>query len=187
MQDLLQEYKDTKKALEQVQLKLKKVDDDVRVVRLERAKKSGKKKVTSNGDENKSERQIIGEMIGDTEYVIEWLETGKRPGNKRGIERRAAYQREKLMDPIRMQAFVANSTAGSPANITEWQREQIEDALCSLSDRERECYILAYGQCFSHSDIANLLGITKSSVDTHIMRAQQKISERVMNSLFLIG
>jgi positive control factor len=114
-----------------------------------------------------TERQLLSEMIGDVEYVIEWLETGRCPGNRRGIERRAAYQRERLMDTVRMQAFVARSTAGSPANLTEWERQQNEDALCVLSDRERECYVLTYGECFSHAEIANLLGITKISVDTH--------------------
>jgi positive control factor len=188
MQDLLKEYKETRKALERIQRRLKESDDWDRIVRLEEAKKkNGKAKTTSNGDENKSERQIIGEMISDVEYVIEWLETGRRPGNRRGIERQAAYQRERLMDPVRMQAFVARSTAGSPANLTEWQLHQIEDALCVLSERERECYVLAHGECFTHSQIADMLGITKSSVDTHIKRAQQKISERVMNSLFLVG
>ncbi|MCG5251603.1 sigma factor-like helix-turn-helix DNA-binding protein [Brevibacillus agri] len=34
--------------------------------------------------------------------------------------------------------------------------------------------MLAYGECFTHSQIADMLGITKSSVDTHIKRAQQK-------------
>ncbi|MNP84003.1 positive control sigma-like factor [compost metagenome] len=52
----------------------------------------------------------------DCEFVIEWLNSGRRPGNKRGIERRAGYEREILLDPIRMQAFASNSKAGSPAN-----------------------------------------------------------------------
>ncbi|WP_019123798.1 sigma-70 family RNA polymerase sigma factor [Brevibacillus massiliensis] len=188
MQDLLREYKETRKALERIQRSLEESDDAIRVVRLEEAKrKTGRAKTTTNGDEHKSERQIIGEMISSTEFVIEWLETGRRPGNKRGIERRAAYQREKLMDPVRMQAFVANSTAGSPANLTEWQRYQLEDALSGLSERERECYTLAHGECFSFEEIADLLGISKSSVATHIKRAQTKISKRLMNSLFLVG
>lgn len=188
MHDLLKSYKETRKALKRMQSELKDSDDAIRVVRMEEAKKkTGREKAVCNGDENKTERQIIGEMVGDTEFVIEWLESGRRPGNKRGIERRAAYQREKLMDPIRMQAFVDRGTAGSPANLTEWQIGQIEDALCGLSERERECYVMANGQCFSHAEIAKLLGISKSSVDTHIKRAQQKISERLMNSLFLIS
>ncbi|MGQ7277755.1 sigma factor-like helix-turn-helix DNA-binding protein [Brevibacillus thermoruber] len=186
MQDLLREYKETRKALERIQRRLKEYDDTDRIVRLEEAqKKTGKAKTTSNGDENKSERQIIGEMIGDVEYVIEWLETGRRPGNRRGIERRAAYEREKPIDPVRLQAFAYKSTAGSPCNLTEWERFQLQDALSTLSERERECYVLTHGECFSFEETARLLGISKSSVQTHVQRAQAKIRDRVLNSLFL--
>jgi positive control factor len=186
MQDLLNGYKETRKALQLMQRSLKESDDEIRVIRLDEAKrKTGRSKATSNGDEHKSERQIIGEMLSDTEFVIEWLESGRRPGNKRGIERRAAYEREKLMDPVRMQAFVSRSTAGSPCNLTDWQRFQLEDVLSSLTDRELECYILTHGEGFSFEETARLLKITKSSVQTLVTRAQAKISERVSSSLFL--
>lgn len=134
---------------------------------------------------DKAERKVIGEMVSECEYVIEWLQSGKRPGNKRGIERRAAYQREKLMDPLRMQAFVRDSKAGSPANLTDWQRFQIEDALSRLSPRERECYVLSHGECFSFREIALMLNITKSGVQEYVERAQKKISDDLANSLFL--
>jgi len=168
MQDLLHGYKETRKGLNIAYEALR--------------------SYAEAGDEAAiAERQLIGEMRGEVNWVIEWLETGRRPGNKRGIERRAAYQREKLVDPVRMQAYVSRATAGSPANLTDWQRNQIEDALCVLSDRERECYILAHGQGFSHEYIADLLGITKGSVDSYIVRAQEKITNRLQNSLFLVG
>ncbi|MGG1554979.1 sigma-70 family RNA polymerase sigma factor [Paenibacillus ferrarius] len=134
-----------------------------------------------------AERRIINEMISDCEWTIEWLETGRRPGNKRGIERRAAYQREKLMDPVRMQAYVTRSSAGSPANLSDWQRFQINDALSRLSERERECYVLAHGECFSYSEIAGMLGVSKGSVEVYVTRAQKKISDDLQNSLFLVG
>lgn len=188
MHDLLNSYKETRKTLRQIQSELKDSDDAIRVVRLEEAKRqTGRSKSVSSGDEHKTERQIIGEMIGDTEFVIEWLETGRRPGNKRGIERRAAYEREKLMDPVRMQAFVSRGTAGSPCNLTEWQRFQLEDALAILTERERECYVLTHGEGFSFEETARLLQITKSSVQTLVTRAQAKISERVASSLFFVG
>ncbi|MEK4509733.1 MULTISPECIES: hypothetical protein [Paenibacillus] len=47
------------------------------------------------------DKKVIGGregIISELEYVIEWLETGRRPGNKRWIECRAVYQREKLVD-----------------------------------------------------------------------------------------
>lgn len=134
-----------------------------------------------------TDRRIINEMVADCEWTIEWLESGRRPGNKRGIERRAAYQREKLMDPIRMQAYVSQSSAGSPANLSDWQRFQIEDALSRLSERERECYVLAHGECFSFSEIAEMLGVSKGSVEVYVTRAQKKISDDLQNSLFLVG
>ncbi|MFD2613560.1 sigma-70 family RNA polymerase sigma factor [Paenibacillus gansuensis] len=136
---------------------------------------------------DKAERQIIGEMISDCNYTLEWLQSGRRPGNRRGIERRAAYQREKLMDPVRMQAFVSGSTTGSPANLSEWERFRIDDALSRLSERERECYVLAHGHCFSHYEISQMLNITKGSVDSYIQRAQRKISRELIQNIFLSG
>ncbi|MGF6356149.1 DNA-directed RNA polymerase specialized sigma24 family protein [Paenibacillus sp. 4624] len=132
------------------------------------------------------DKKIISDIISECEFVEEWLSTGRRPGNKRGVERLAAYQREVLVDPLKMQAYVSNSKAGSPSNLTDWQRFQIEDALSRLSDRERECYVLAHGECFSHSTIADMLYITKDSVTEYIDRAQKKISKDLESSLFLI-
>jgi RNA polymerase sigma-70 factor (ECF subfamily) len=133
------------------------------------------------------DKKVISGMISDCEFVIEWLSTGRRPGNKRGIERRAAYQREKLVDPLKMQAYVSNARAGSPSNLSEWERFQIEDALSRLSERERECYVMAHGECFSFGEIANMLGLSKGSVEEYVERAQRKISEDLQTSLFLIG
>jgi RNA polymerase sigma factor (sigma-70 family) len=133
-----------------------------------------------------ADKDVISGMVSDCEYVIEWLSTGKMPGNRRGIERRAAYQREKLMDPLRMQAYVQGNTAGSPSNISEGQRFRIEEALRRLSDRERECYVMAHGQCFSFSYIADLLKISKGSVENYVKRAQAKISQDLEDNLFLM-
>ncbi|WP_339189775.1 sigma-70 family RNA polymerase sigma factor [Paenibacillus sp. FSL P2-0121] len=132
------------------------------------------------------DKKVISGMKSDCEFVIEWLSTGRRPGNKRGIERRAAYQLEKLVDPLRMQAYVSNSKAGSPSNLTDWERFQIESALSRLSERERECYVLAYGECFSFQEISQMLGVAKGTVAEYVERAQKKISEELSNNLFLL-
>ncbi|MEK4519996.1 sigma factor-like helix-turn-helix DNA-binding protein [Paenibacillus sp. FSL H8-0122] len=131
------------------------------------------------------DKKVISGMVSDCEFVIEWLSTGRRPGNKRGIERRAAYQLEKPMDPLRMQAFASRSTAGSPSNLSDWEMFQLEDALSTLSPRERECYMLAYGECFSFAEIAMMLFISKASVQEYLERAQKKITDALNSSLFL--
>jgi len=134
-------------------------------------------KLQTQIDALESEKKVLSEIISDCEFVEEWMVTGRRPGNKRGIERQSAYRREKLMDPTHMQSFVQPEACGSPSTIGETERERIEEALNTLSTRERECYILSHGHCYSFSEIAKTLKITKSSVQKFITRAQDKISK----------
>lgn len=91
------------------------------------------------------------------------------------------------MDPIIMQSMFRNSSGGSPTSLTDFQQYQIEDALCSLSPRERECYELKHGQCFTYGEMANMLGLTRGSVQKLVERAQKKVSEELVSSLFLVG
>ncbi|WP_232695485.1 sigma-70 family RNA polymerase sigma factor [Brevibacillus daliensis] len=160
MQELLQQYKRTRK-------NLAKARDTYKETVTEQLSEKGNRK---------SEYELLTEMMGSVEYVIAWLETGKCPGNKRGIERRSAYQREVLMDPILLQSHINRTNAGSPANITDSQRSEIESALSTLSEREKDCYIMAHGQGISQYDIAELLGVSRGTVDTYIRRGQAKIS-----------
>lgn len=141
----------------------------------------------AKANENESDKKLIAQMVSDCDYAIEWLSTGRRPGNKRGVERLAAYQREKLVDPLKMQAYVQQGHAGSSANLSDWQLFQIEDALSRLSPRERECYVMKHGDCHSFADIAMALNISKSAVQSYVKTAQHKISEDLQNSLFLGG
>ncbi|MFD1955975.1 sigma-70 family RNA polymerase sigma factor [Paenibacillus thailandensis] len=128
---------------------------------------------------------IIKGAISDVHYAIEWLHTGRRPGNKRGIERRAAYQREKLVDPMVLQSYASKVNSRSGSTLTEEQRFKLEQALCRLSPQEREIYEMAHGQGLPHSEIASLLAISKGSVDKVVQRAQKKVSEELYGNLFL--
>lgn len=164
MYDLLQEYKQTLKHT--------------------------KKLFKHASDEDK---KIIRGIISDLEFAIEWMETGRRPGNRRGIERRAAYQREKLFDPLLMQKYFRSSEPtyewddhNKESVITSWDRERIEDALSVLTEREREVYLMSRGYCLTLSEIANYLCISSSSVQTMIERAEKKIKKRIKESLFCL-
>lgn len=135
-----------------------------------------------------SDRAVIIGMISDCSYVIEWLETGRRPGNRRGIERRAAYQREIPTDPAKLPVV-----AVAPFTLEREEEEQrpkslrLEAALRGLTERERDCFVLAHGHGHTHVEIAGLLGISKSSVGTYLVRAQRKIAGNVQGIRVLIG
>lgn len=130
--------------------------------------------------------KVLKQAISDINYSIQWMHTGRRPGNKRGVERRAGYQREKLMDPVRMQAFVSQSSAGSASNLSEYERHLIEDALSRLSTQERACYEMVHGQAYTLAYTAKTLGIERGSVESYVKRAHKKISADVNCKLVMV-
>jgi RNA polymerase sigma factor (sigma-70 family) len=145
-------------------------------------------KQTKDADGNKFEHgdiKIVKKAISDVNLAIGWMHTGKMPGSKRGIERRAAYQRNKLTDPLIIQAHYYKSSAGSPSNLSDDERNRLEWALCTLTATERDCYVMAHGQGFSFNYIADMLGIEKGTVQKYVERAQKKISDELRGNLFL--
>ncbi|MEC0232278.1 sigma factor-like helix-turn-helix DNA-binding protein [Paenibacillus alba] len=135
---------------------------------------NAKRKADKTG--NQACKKMINEMISDVDYAIEWMDTARRPGNKRGIERRSAYQRMKLVDPHLLQTMNISADDMYASAIGDAQREQLDKAMDLLSERERACYMMAYGEGFSRSYIADLLGVTKDSVKVYLARAQKKFA-----------
>lgn len=135
---------------------------------------------------------IINGMISDINYALEWMRTAKQPGKKRGIERRAAYEREKPCDPLLMQRYVRSTvmsvyewdTAAKESVISEWERMQLEDALSTLTDREKEIYVMSRGHGLTMEKISNYLGVKKTTIQNHLERADKKIGKRINESLF---
>lgn len=129
-----------------------------------------------------SDMSFLSAMISDREYDIEWMETGRRPGNKRGIERRAAYQRERPVDPLKLQAYVSKSSSGGAVQaerITDKERDRIEFALAQLSPRERECYEMTRGNGLSFAETGRILDIDKSTVQSNVKAAEEKLQHHI--------
>lgn len=43
-------------------------------------------------------RKLVGNMISDMTYAIDWLKSGRMPGNRRGADRHAVYQKTVFFD-----------------------------------------------------------------------------------------
>lgn len=110
-------------------------------------------------------------MIRDCDYILEWMETGRRPGNKRGIERLAAYQREIPTD-------IMEKYANKPAPVQfhdDKEYVHMEYILALLTDRERECYEMHVGGQYSMREVAKMIGVSMQAVCENVKRAENKI------------
>jgi positive control factor len=148
------------------------------------------------------DKRILGSMDSDLRYCIQWMRTARRPGNRRGVERLAAYQREKSFDPIFIQQYFSGLDKYERASymydpyhillddkhnrLTQTEKEKIEDALSCLSRLERDIYLMARGRCIPREEIAHLMGVTKGTVNKILKRADDKIKKHIQNSLFCL-
>ncbi|PEB56229.1 RNA polymerase subunit sigma-24 [Bacillus pseudomycoides] len=138
-----------------------------------------------------ADEKVIKRMISDIKYALEWMRTAKQPELRRPIERRAAYQNEKPVDPLLMQKYFRSTETlyewddkPKESVISHWDRIKLEDALSTLTEREKEIYMMSKGNCYSMEEIAKRLKVTKSTVQTTIERADEKIKIQINESLF---
>lgn len=139
--------------------------------------------------QDKAERGIIGGMISECEYAAEWLESGRRPGNIRGVER--PYQ-VRSWDPKWLEEYHSSSSRFSMSrepsrDLTDDERFRIEEAMHECSPREKQCFILYHAHGMTLEEIAMELHVGKSTVQTYIERASEKIEKTKLTSLFLLG
>lgn len=158
------------------------MDDLIKEYRITRSNLMGAKLRASVEDQ-----QLISSMLSDVQLTIEWLQKGHDPGPRRGIHRRSGRQRTVTVDPLHMQSYAQPAACGSPTTLSDHERFQIDDALSTLSEREKQCYILKYGLCYSLGQIALELDVKKGTVQDYLKNAERKIVESKMTSLFLVG
>lgn len=181
MKDLLKSYRETLYALQKVKLEADEKRNELRELYEETPTEKNRYYL----DQAQEYCDAINGFISNVMYVIAWLSRGHAPGPRRGIHRRSREQREILMDPLKMQSYANPAACGSPTTISGWERFMIDEAMHSLSDRERECYIMKFGQCFSERQIAGMLDISQQAVNKHIQKAEKKIKESLKSNLFL--
>lgn len=128
--------------------------------------------------EEKAERRLLGEIAGDLKYSIKWMTTGREPGNRRGVENLAAYQREipwsclshNLQRTLEMRE-------SRKKTLTVDEDQFLNSALELLTGLEKDAFIAVRGHCLSFSQAAHLLCCSKSSVQSYVKRAEGKLRD----------
>ncbi|WP_082672976.1 sigma factor-like helix-turn-helix DNA-binding protein [Paenibacillus senegalimassiliensis] len=131
------------------------------------------------------EVEIVSSMLSDLQYAIEWMNKGHAPGPRRDITRLSREQRTLQFDPLHLQSWAQPAACGSPTTLTGFERTQIDEAMRTLSERERQAYTLHVALCFSLAQTAQEMNTSKSTVQSYVERAKEKIRKEREANLFL--
>jgi len=180
MKDLLKSYRETLYKLREVKIKA----DEERNKLREAVEREPTEENQSLLDRAQELCDTVNAFISNVMYVVTWLSKGYAPNPRRAIHRRSRQQREIVMDPLKMQSYANPAACGSPTTITDSERFMLDEAMHKLTDNEKDCYMMKYGQCFSEGEIANTLCISRTTVQKYIERAEAKITETLRNNIF---
>lgn len=133
--------------------------------------------------EDEADKKIISSMIRDLEYVIKWLETGRNPDSRRGIDKHGAY----TMDPQILDRIKIQKPKVDVKELPIHQKVMIEEAIDGLTEKERDAFLMIRVEGLTYEYAAELMNIKKTSIQNHLQRAEKKIEKRKKGSLFLVG
>ena len=131
-----------------------------------------------DSDLDQLDRSQINSMISSMSYSIDWMKIGREPGTVRGIDRRSVYQRRVLMD---MDLYPSLDIEPEQVEISNEDKKAMVSILMDLSLRERQCFILHNAYRMSMAEIAGEIGVSKSSVQKYINRANEKIKKKIVS------
>ena len=130
---------------------------------------------------------IIRSWLSNLNYTIDWIRTGRQPQSLRGIERRAAYEKEFPFEPYWIQrqkeengfgiyTALANESEEMILSKQELKERTVSSMTTSLTSRQNEILELA-SNGFSHDEIAKMLNVHKGTVSQTLNRVREKIRE----------
>lgn len=133
--------------------------------------------------ENPIEREDlkhINSMIESMTFSLDWMKSGRQPGTFRGADEKAVYQKRSYENINLIPDIAEQLDSQQPKELYMMREERVilADILSSFSQRERICFLLHVGHKKSMGEIAAELGVSKSTVQTHINRAKLKVKER---------
>lgn len=113
------------------------------------------------------EAETVSGMISDLRFAIDWMRRGRRPGNRRGVDRTDIYRQRELIKQLQS------------SRVQKYDVQKLVQILLEFSDRERTCFLLHMAHGLTISDIAESLNISRTSVQSYILRARKKIQRAI--------
>lgn len=124
--------------------------------------------------------EIANQIIADMDYAIRWMKTGEQPdAYSRAVESKSAYSRRALLD---LEIFPClDITPTADRVISDNRKRAVMQVIQHLTERQLTCFLLHTAHMRSMQEIADELGIAKSTVQEHLDNAEKKIKKIAVN------
>jgi RNA polymerase sigma-70 factor (ECF subfamily) len=113
-------------------------------------------------DQNDEARTVSG-MLSDMRYALDWMRRGRRPGSRKGAERRDIYRRRELL--------------ASAVPLTDDERRKLLDCVAVMTERELTCWLLHMAHGLTYAEIGDRLGLARRTVQQYVDRARNKVHD----------
>ena len=123
----------------------------------------------------------VNGMINDLQYAIEWMRAGEDPERYLDVKAdQSYYHRRVLLDMDKFPCLEIEPTHSK--QLVDKKKIAIQRVLVELTQRQLTCFLLHAAHMRSYQEIAEELGIKKSTVQDHIELAREKI-KRVIETV----
>ena len=109
--------------------------------------------------------KTVSGMLSDMRYALDWMRRGRRPGSRKGAERRDIYRRRELLAQVEP--------------LTEEERRRLIDCVAVMTERELTCWLLHMAHGLTQNEIADRMNISRASVRVYLERAKRKVQEKI--------
>ncbi|MCG1448818.1 RNA polymerase subunit sigma-70 [Staphylococcus epidermidis] len=144
------------------------------------------KKLEQSNNNELDDLPLYKSMLADINYVIDWLKEGHQPGNYNAIDKSQCYLvDQQVIAKACDESMYKKISNEEYKNIVEDINNPISYALMKLTPIELECFIMVKCEGLSYSEVANLLGVKRGTIQKHLERAKCKINLEIVNNLFI--
>lgn len=162
MEQLIEEYRETMKVANKYRRQLKELYPNM------------------SGHELEQLKSLVGSAISDLQYSIDYMRTGRVPGNRRGIYRQSRDKRTIPVDPNNLD-YLRNLSAkeNNAVQFDAEQEQMILEYLEMIPYQQREAFKMVRIQGLSFGETAKLMRIAKGTVQDYVKQAEIKLASIV--------
>ncbi|MBB6670500.1 LuxR C-terminal-related transcriptional regulator [Cohnella nanjingensis] len=133
------------------------------------------RRLAAASEKDPTEAAMVGSVVREMAWVIDWLRTGHQPGLSRGTDRRGVYRSNRR---VVLDEDLFPSLQEPPRKRFELSDDERNEALSvirTISQREMTCLQLHLVDGLSLGKIAETLKLSKRTVQDYVDRAKKKI------------